>query len=184
MYPFIRLATELVLSRSLPPLGLTGTHVSHHTCLPWDIDPWRELNNGRTLTLYDLGRIPHGRRIGLEAALRANRWGMAVAGASVRYRRRIRAFDRVEMHTRGLGWDARFLYIEQSLWKRGEAANHILIRSAITSAEGIVDPARLARALGADGQSPPLPHWVTTWIEAEGERPWPPDRPAPVSIED
>lgn len=184
MYPFIRLATELVLSRNRAPLALTGTHVSHHTCLPWDIDPWRELNNGRTLTLYDLGRIPYSRRIGLDTALRANRWGMAVAGASVRYRRRIRAFDRIEMHTRGIGWDSRFFYIEQSLWKNGEAANHILIRSAVTSPDGIVDPARLGRALGADEQSPPLPHWVTAWIEAEGERPWPPERPARVTFEE
>lgn len=175
MYPFLRLATELALSCRLPPLGLTGTHVSHHTCMPWDIDPWMELNNGRTLTLYDLGRIPYARRIGLDRALRANRWGMAVAGASVRYRRRIKAFDRVEMRSRGLGWDDRFLYIEQSLWRNGEAANQILIRSAVTSKAGIIAPARLVEALGEATESPPLPAWVAAWIEAEGERPWPPE---------
>ena len=51
--------------RRLPPLPVLGTHVSHHRCWPWDLDPWVELNNGRTLTLYDLGRIPMAQRTGL-----------------------------------------------------------------------------------------------------------------------
>ena len=88
MYPSLRLGIELALARRSPPLALGAVHVSHHTCWPWDIDPWLELNNGRTLTLYDLGRVPLAARSGLVRALRANRWGLTVAGSSVRYRRR------------------------------------------------------------------------------------------------
>ena len=76
MYPFLRLAKGLWQARRQPPLPVTGTHVSHHLCWPWDLDPWVELNNGRTLTLYDLGRIPLGLRTGLAAAVRAQGWGM------------------------------------------------------------------------------------------------------------
>ena len=65
--PLIRLGIELALARRAPPLPVDGVHVSHHTCWPWDIDPWRELNNGRTLTLYDLGRVPLAVRSGLVA---------------------------------------------------------------------------------------------------------------------
>ena len=65
------------------------THVSYHRCWPWDIDLWMELNNGRTLTFYDLGRIPLARRTGLVELLRKQRWGLTMAGASVRYRARI-----------------------------------------------------------------------------------------------
>ena len=58
MYPFLRLGLEVLRARRAPPLPIDGVHVSHHTCWPWDLDPWGELNNGRTLTLYDLGRVP------------------------------------------------------------------------------------------------------------------------------
>ena len=105
MYPVIRLIAQLVKHRKDPPMPVTGTHVSHHMCLPWDIDIWMELNNGRTLTLYDLGRTSAAQRAGLVRVLRKNRWGLTMAGASVRYRRRIRTFERIEMRSRLAWWD-------------------------------------------------------------------------------
>ena len=176
MYPFFRLAKELTIHRNAAALPLTGTHISRHICWPWDLDPWIELNNGRTLTLYDLGRLPLGRRVGLDKVLRAQGWGLAVAGVSVRYRKRIKAFERIEMHSRCIGWDARFLYMVQSMWKHGECANQMLLRSACTSAQGIVAPARLLQALGSDDVSPALEPWVQAWIDADALRPWPPVR--------
>lgn len=176
MYPFIRLALQIRQNRHASALPVLGTHISHHTCLPWDLDPFNELNNGRTLTFYDLGRIPAGRRLGLDRALKAQGWGLAVAGASVRYRKRIKLWDRFEMQTRYIGWDNRFLYTEQSLWKGADCANQILLRSAVTSAAGIVDPGRLMAAMGQLGASPQMPGWALAWIEAETVRPWPPQR--------
>ena len=174
MYPFLRMAKELWLNRNAPALPITGTHVSRHICWPWDLDPWRELNNGRTLTLYDLGRLPLGQRIGLHKVLAANGWGMTVAGNTTRYRRRVRLFDRLTMVSRALGWDARFLYMEQSMWKNGACTSHMLIRSAVTSKDGIVAPARVLAAMGQPAESPALPAWVQAWIAAEATRPWPP----------
>jgi len=175
MYPFVRMMKELVVHSRAESLPLDGTHVSYHICWPWDLDLWRELNNGRTLTLFDLGRIPLGRRTGLEAELRAKGWGLTVAGVSVRYRRRIRVFDRVEMRSRAVGHDARFLYIEQSMWKGGEATTHALLRIAVTSPGGIVPPAQVVEALGHDPTPGDLPDWVLAWIEADARRPWPPE---------
>ncbi len=179
MYPLVRMAAAIIRGRRAPPMALLDTHVSHHICWPWDIDPWMELNNGRALTLFDLGRVGAGQRIGLPAALRRNGWGLAVAGSSVRYRRRTRAFDRLTMTTRCAGWDERFIYTEQALWKDGACSVHVLIRSAVAGPEGIVPPARLAEALGLSGDSPPLAGWIRAWIEADATRPWPPGM-APV----
>lgn len=174
MYPFVRMAKEAFKFRNAPALPILGVHVSQHVCWPWDIDPWMELNNGRTLTLYDLGRIPLSMRTGLVHVLRSNRWGLVVAGNTTRYRRRVKTFQRFEMRTRCIGWDSRFIYMEQSMWTRGECSSHILIRGAVTSASGIVPPAEVLAKLGAPVQSPALPGWVLAWTEAEAQRPWPP----------
>ena len=107
-------------------------------------------------------------------------WQVAVAGASVRYRRRVHAFDRLRMRTRAVGWDGRFLYSEQSIWLesgpfKGECASHVLIRSAVTAGRrGLVAPEEAVRAMGFEGPSPMLPPFVAAWIEAEAVRPWPP----------
>ena len=138
MYPFLRMFKEMARASRMPPLGLFDTHVSHHLCWPWDLDPWVELNNGRTLTLYDLGRLPLGARTGIHRVLKAKGWGMTVAGSSVRYRRRVTVFSRLATYSRCLGWDDRFLYMEQSMWKGGDCASQGLIRSAIVGKSGIV----------------------------------------------
>lgn len=177
MYPFLRLAKEFYVHRKAPPLPLTGLHVSQHLCWPWDLDIWMELNNGRTLTLLDLGRLPLAKRVGLIETLKTQGWGLTMAGVSVRYRRRIRMFDRFEVHSRCVGWDARFIYIEQGMWRGDECANHALYRSAVTDRNGIVPPARVMAAMGVDDHAPALPDWVTAWIAAEAERPWPPMQP-------
>lgn len=175
MYPFARLAYEALSSRNSPRLGILEAHVSRHTCWPWDLDPWIELNNGRTLTLYDLGRIPFAARTGIVDALRANGWGMTVAGNSVRYRRRMQAFQRFDMISRCLGWDGRFIYLDQSMWRDGDCTNQMLLRSAVTDSAGIVAPRRVMAAMGLSVESPPLPDWVQAWIAADAMRPWPPE---------
>jgi acyl-CoA thioesterase FadM len=174
MYPYLRLVKEVFKARRAPPLGILDTHESTHICWPWDIDPWMELNNGRTLTLFDLGRLPLGIRAGLHTVLRQNGWGLAVAGNSTRYRRRVTTFQKVTMRSRCVGWDARFIYMDQTMWRNGECTTQMLVRVAITSKEGIVAPARVVGAMGQDTQSPALPDWIEAWVDADHQRPWPP----------
>ncbi|WP_456386410.1 acyl-CoA thioesterase [Profundibacter sp.] len=175
MYPFLRMAKEIIVHRNDPPLKFGETHVSRHMCWPWDLDFWFELNNGRTLTLYDLGRIPLVSRMGLLKTARENKWGMTVAGTAVRYRRRIRIFQTFKIRSRALGWDKRFFYVEQSIWIKGECANQAMYRMAITGTKGIVPPAMVSAETTFPEQSPELPIWVQNWIKAEDSRPWPPE---------
>ena len=178
MYPVVRMLKEMFVHRNAPALGITGTHISTHVCWPWDIDLWLELNNGRTLTLYDLGRIPLAHRTGLIAVLKRKRWGLTMAGASVRYRQRVRPFEVIKMHSRALGWDNRFMYLEQSMWKvNGSCANQIVYRAAVTSTKGIVSPDAVFAELRTSEPRPKLPAWVQAWIDADASRPWPPEKP-------
>lgn len=175
MYPYLRIFLEWRRARSLPKMAITATHISHHRCWPQDIDFWMELNNGRTLTMYDLGRVPMAVRMGLMEAIKANRWRLSVAGSVIRYRRRVLPFEKFELRSRGLFWDDKFFYVEQSIWKKnGECANHAVLRTAVTDKNGIVRPEKVAAALGYTDPSPEAPEWVMQWLKAEEMRPWPP----------
>ena len=176
MYPYVRMAKELWKYRNAPRLGILDPHISTHRIWPQDLDPWRELNNGRTLTLFDLGRIPMSLRMGFRDAARAHGWGITVAGNSTRYRRRVTVFQRLTQVTRCIGWDDRFLYIEQSFWRGDDCTAHMLVRSAFISKAGMIPPAQVLQALGVETDSPKLPEWVQNWIAADAGRPWPPLR--------
>jgi acyl-CoA thioesterase FadM len=171
------MAKEFWVNRNAGPINLGEFHISNHICWPWDLDLWLELNNGRTLTLYDLGRLVLFKRYGLLSLSKTKRWSMPMAGASVRYRKRIRVFERFEMRSRGLCWDDRFFYIEQSIWKKnGECAGHIVYRSAFADSTGIINPDKVIQALDVNVERPQIPNWIASWIEAENNRPWPPDK--------
>lgn len=177
MYPFVRIFYALWKFRNAPKLGPLDTHVSQHYCLPWDIDLWRELNNGRTLTLYDIGRIVMAQRNGTAAATQKAGFGLVVAGASVRYRKRITMFQKFELRTRLLGVDEKFIYIEQSMWLNDETcANHILLRGALVQKGKMIPPTELLKRLDGDFETPELPQWAQAWVDADKTRPWPPTR--------
>ncbi len=176
MYPYIRMAKELWKFRGAPPLGLFEPHISTHRIWPWDLDPWRELNNGRTLTLFDLGRIPMSVRMGFEKVAKANGLGITVAGNTTRYRKRVTVFQKITQVSRVVGWDDRFGYIEQSFWRGDECTSHMLLRYAFISKAGMVKPNEVIAALGYPTESPVMPDWITAWIAADAMRPWPPQR--------
>jgi acyl-CoA thioesterase FadM len=176
MYPYFRLAKEVWKFRSSAGLSVLDPHISTHRIWPWDLDPWMELNNGRTLTLFDLGRIPMSIRMGFDKVAKAKGWGITVAGNSTRYRKRVTVFTKLTQVCRVIGWDDRFSYIEQTFWRGDDCTAAMLLRSAVTSKAGLVPPREVMAALGQPTQSPQLPQWVQTWITADGLRPWPPQR--------
>ena len=136
MYPIVRLTKEVLNARQKPPLHPLGHHVSWHRCWPQDIDNYLEMNNGRILTILDIGRGGLAQRTGLLDALRANRWGLTIAGSSVRYRKRIRPFAKFRTVSRSVGWGRRFFYLEQTIWLGDDCAVQGLFRAAVTDRNG------------------------------------------------
>lgn len=176
MYPVLRMGLDM-LRFSGKPLDPLDTHVTTHRIWPWDLDMFLELNNGRTLTLYDIGRVTLGRRVGLWRVMRRHGWGMAVVGLSVRFRRRVHLFQTVESRSRLIGWDARFLYIEHSMWRpNGECTSHVLARMAVTDKNGIVTTDRVLAEMDTPPVQPTLPDWAQAWVEADAGRSWPPEK--------
>jgi acyl-CoA thioesterase FadM len=175
MYPFPRLIKEMLIARKQPKLPFEGVHVSHHICWPWDIDMFGEMNNGRILTVFDLGRFPLALRVGLFDLLRRKKWALTMAGASVRYRKRILPFRKYEMRSSCVGRDARFFYLHQSMWEGDTCCASVLYRSAVLERGKIVPTDRVATELHAPDWNPELPAWVQAWIDADNTRAWPPE---------
>ena len=176
MYPFLRTFSKLLAARRAPQLGLMETDSFQFRVWPNDLDAFLELNNGRILTLYDIGRFTLSTRIGLMPVVRQRGWAFAVAGSFIRYRRRVTLFQRVDMRTRVVGRDGRFILMEQAMWRGDTCTSHLLVRTVVTSRDGVVDPADVLEALGQSRDFfPEIPAWAQAMMQAESNRPWPPD---------
>ena len=177
MYPYIRTAKSFLVDSFRSKISFSDTHISYLICWPWDIDMWGELNNGRVLSLFDLGRHGFSLRAGLFSGYFRHKIHMPVAGVSVRYRHRIISFRRLEMRTRIIFYDERFLYFEQVLLlKDGRCAVQGLMRIAVVENRKLVCPEYAAKkVLDIKLETMICPNWVKKWIEAEGQRPWPPE---------
>lgn len=173
MYPLIRVGRAMARARRAAPLAPGEAHVERTRCWPWDIDPFMELNNGRTMTLMDMGRLPLFIRSGLMEVLRREGWRLTMAGAAVQYRKRVPLWAAMEIRSRPLGRDARFLYLEQLTLAGGGPAHHAIYRAAVVG-EGIVPTDRVVAAAPGTVWDAPLPGWAAAWAEAEARRPWPP----------
>lgn len=174
MYPVIRLIKNLWLASKKPKISYLDTSSITFRCRPWDLDMFNEMNNGRVLTLYDIGRFDLSVRCNLHSALKRNRWAIVVAGSSVRYRKRIHLFDKITMYSRCVGFDQRWIYIEQSMWVNGEPCSSLLLRGGVTSKNGLVPPDKVIEQMGESVTPVELPMWVNEWIDSEQHRPWPP----------
>ncbi len=174
MYPVTRLLSTLLKARTSKPLSPTDTGEISFRCRPWDLDMFMEMNNGRVLTLYDLGRFDLSLRLGLAKLLKQQRWGLVVASSTVRYRHRIRLFDKVSIRTRVAGTDERWVYIAQSMWVRGKPASSVLLRTGVTSAGKVIPSQELLSAMAIDADHLKLSEWEQSWIDTENARPWPP----------
>jgi len=172
MYPYIRLARVLLAARRRPSLGaLDRTEVDFRVGL-FDADLFGELNNARYLTFAELARWDYSMRVGFVRTMRQHKWGLAVGGTSLRYRRRIPLFHRFRVSAELVCHDGRWFYFLQEFHSRGRICASALIKVGATSKQGLVPAPEVLDALG-ETASAEVPGWISAWIDAEGLRPWP-----------
>ena len=59
--------------------------------------------------------------------------------------------------------------------KKNDPVSSILIRSAITDKNGIVNSDRFIKIIGAEARNIDLADWADNWSNAEAKRIWPPE---------
>ncbi|PLX43776.1 MAG: hypothetical protein C0609_07400 [Deltaproteobacteria bacterium] len=175
MYPYLRYLKLVLDAKKRAPLDITEESVLPMRVWPGDVDMFMELNNGRHMTLMDLGRFDLAARSGFLKVTRERDWGFAAAGASIRFRYRIKFMERFNLRTRLIGLDSRWFYFEQRTEVKGKICSSALVRGAVVSRNGAVPIEESLSAIGRRGLELPLPDWVKRWAEADSLRPWPED---------
>jgi acyl-CoA thioesterase FadM len=135
---------------------------------PTDVDVLMHMNNGRYLTLMDLGRADAIIRSGVRALLGERDWYPVVASETIRFRESLGLFARFELRTRTLGWDDKSFYLRQLFLRRGRVVAIGIVRVRFLKRSGGTLPANeVATAILPGLASPALPEYVAMWRSAE-----------------
>jgi acyl-CoA thioesterase FadM len=156
----------LLLFGSRGRIGVLDTARLRMRVWPGDLDLNFHANNGRYLTMADLGRLDWFRRTGLLQIALRQRAQPLVGDALAKFRRDLRLFQTFEMHTRFLGWDERWGFLEHRFVRGGRVLGVVVIRGMFRNAAGPLKPDELVSTLGVAHDSPPLPEWVLSWHRA------------------
>jgi acyl-CoA thioesterase FadM len=172
---WLRLIWCLVIARFRPALQLPNdTSVLRFRVGLFDLDTSLHMNNGRYLTLMDLGRLDVMLRSGLWRAALANRWVPIASSVMIRYRRELGLLQAIKLETRILCWDANAVIMEQKFVfdggaRDGQTAAHALFKGGLydRKAGAFVAIARLMEAVGVSAESPAPGPDVEAFLQAD-----------------
>jgi acyl-CoA thioesterase FadM len=163
----LRLIRVLFVALRRPPLDLFGESVVRFRVWPGDLDFNLHMNNGRYLTLMDLGRLDMMARHGTLKQVHKHRWQPVVAAQTILYRRALKPFQRYSLHSRVVCWDDKFIYLEQRFQTGDKLAASAIVKAAVRRGGRTLRPRELLKAIGQERRSPPMPPAIKAWALAE-----------------
>lgn len=148
------------------------------TTLPTDIDILRHMNNGRYLSLFDLGRWDLLIRTGLFDAMKERGWYAVVSSETVTFRKSLQLWQRFDVESRFIGHDEKAVFMEHRAVVDGEVYARVIVRARMMRRSGgTVGHDELFAAVGTPAGVPDIDEWIHDWATASA---LPPTRkPAP-----
>ncbi len=166
MNMYLRLLWFLLRVRVKSRLSLWDTSRASFRVNLADLDVQRHMNNGRYLSIMDLGRMDLMLRSGAWSRLRSAGWYPVVAGQSITYRRSLTLGQRFEVETRVLGLDERWIYLEQVFLRHGKVVADAVVKARfLREAGGSVEVDEVLELLGPVPEDRQLPEWIRDWNE-------------------
>lgn len=141
---------------------------------PNDLDFNWHMNNGRYLTVMDLGRFDLILRNGLMKLMLKQKSVPILAAAKIRYRLPLAPLQKFALETRVIAWDEKWVFIEQRFIivdgpKKDAIAAIALLKASFYDKrlKASVPTAILLEALNYTGASPEMPPHIVKWQDAE-----------------
>lgn len=149
------------------------------TTLPSDIDILRHMNNGRYLSLFDLGRWDLLIRTGLFDAMKDRGWYAVVSSETITFRKSLQLWQRFVVESRLIGHDDKAVYLEHRAVVDGEIYARAIIRARMLKrGGGTLSHDELFAAVGRPEGLPDVEPWVHEWAAASALPPTRADAPS------
>ncbi len=172
---YIRLFYMLIASFFKPKIDAPLDETQLRFCvLPNDLDLNGHMNNGRYLTIMDIGRMDFVLRLRLAGYVIRNGYIPVLSSASMRYRLPLLPFQKYALTTRIIGWDDKWVFMEHRFIiiggkKDGAVAAVGLVKGSFfdKKTRGTIPTAQIMKAIGFEQDSPAIPAYVEKWQQSE-----------------
>jgi acyl-CoA thioesterase FadM len=135
--------------------------------MPNDLDVYLHVNNGRYLSLMDLGRLHLMMVTGLLKRIQERKWAPLLGSIKVHYLRSLKVFDKFKQTTQVIYWDEKWIFVEQKIFKDEQLCVVALMRMLFISKEGKIAPQAVLDLFSTPPSRPSIPERVALWMEAE-----------------
>ncbi|WP_282363052.1 thioesterase family protein [Pseudomonas sp. PS01297] len=133
---------------------------------PLDLDFNQHVTNGRYFTLADVGRMDFVLRTGAYRVAIKTKSLPIVGDTWGKFRRELRLFEVFEIHTKMLGWDEKWIFMEHRFISKGKVIGVVVMRGLFRSAKGNISPVEFVQELRLAEKSPDMPKWLTCWSDS------------------
>ena len=163
--------------RKLDPLGSSKLEFR---VWPFDLDLNAHMNNGRYLSIMDLGRLDLIVRLGMIKKVVKSKWMPVLGSATIRYRQPLKPFQKFKLKTRVIWWDDKWFYMEQRFIiiddkdpdKNGLVAAIAFVKGSFydRKAKQTVPTRDLTALMGIEEKDyPEQPKYIKSWQDAEDD---------------
>jgi acyl-CoA thioesterase FadM len=160
VFPWLRLIRVGLNLPGAPRVDLLATTRVTLRVWPNDLDLNLHVNNGRYLALADIGRMHWFVTTGVLAIARQQKMFPVVGDVIAKFRRDLKLFESFEIHTRLMGWDHKWGFLEHRFVRNQRVIGVVAIRGIFNGPKGPLDPGALLTGLAHASPSPQLPEWV------------------------
>ena len=172
---YLRLLIVLLRARLGAALDPLGTARTPFRVWPHDLDLNGHMNNGRYATLMDLGRVDLMARAGLLRRILGAGMHPVVTAQHLLYRRSLDPFQSFVLETEVIGWDERFVYMEQRFVRHGRLHARGVMQALFLGPGGRVSSAELIALFGVTADRPVPPRIAALFPPPPAEVPAGPD---------
>lgn len=128
-----------------------------------DIDFNMHINNARYMVFMERARWDHPVQTGTWDLMFKEKLNFIVAGIEMGYIREIRLGKKFEVESRYLGWDEKYLYLEQRFIADGKIHAYGMVKAVFLQKGKMATPENVAKILGITHAPDALPEHMELW---------------------
>lgn len=125
------------------------------------------LNNARYLTFMEVARMDLMTRTGHFLYSLKKKWLPLVGSQYICYKKPLKRFQKFEVKTKLIYWDAKWFYAEHRFEREGKLMAYGYVKIAWLKRGGTISPKELLGETGFDSAPPPKPDFISKWEESE-----------------